>query len=48
MDEFEDFIDHNLDMFRQSSVPNSGGTFFLFTYVKVSFLSYTCMISKRY
>lgn len=26
MDEFEDFIDHNLDMYRQSSVPNSGGT----------------------
>ncbi|WZZ76093.1 hypothetical protein YC2023_087463 [Brassica napus] len=24
MDEFEDFIDHNLDMYRQSSVPNSG------------------------
>lgn len=33
-DDLEDFIDHNLDMYRQSSVPNSGGTFFLLsTYV---------------
>lgn len=27
MDKFEDFLDRNLEMYRQSSVPNSGGTF---------------------
>ena len=31
MDKFEDFLDRNLEMYRQSSVPNSGGTFCFIT-----------------
>lgn len=27
LDEFEDFLDNNLEMYRKSSVPKSGGTF---------------------
>lgn len=27
MDQFEDFLDRNLEMYRQATVPNSGGTF---------------------